>query len=92
MRRARNMASPLLRRLSFFFYTIILARLFHVASAKSKLDRPWDREIRADFDRGAGATCGDWGKVQDARRIQTNRSARREVRRSDVESGMRIRR
>jgi len=36
MRRARNMAGPALRRVSSTCYTVILARLFHVASAKSK--------------------------------------------------------
>src|SRR5271157_2698004 len=36
MRRARNMAGPALRRVSSMCYTLILARLFHVASAKSK--------------------------------------------------------
>ena len=39
MRRARNMAGPALRRVSSTCYILILARMFHVASAKSKLDR-----------------------------------------------------
>ena len=36
MRRVGNMAGPALRRVSSMCYTLILARLFHVASAKSK--------------------------------------------------------
>src|SRR5208337_1780087 len=36
MRRARNMAEPAFRRVSSMCYMLILARLFHVASAKSK--------------------------------------------------------
>ena len=34
MRRARNMAGPALRRVASTYSTLILARLFHVASAK----------------------------------------------------------
>src|SRR5208283_1828147 len=36
MRRVGNMAGPALRRVSSMCYTLILARLFHVASAMSK--------------------------------------------------------